>query len=444
MREALVRDTLRVSVLTVLSKIAGALKTVVIARYFGAAATLDTYLLAFLPVSFIIDVISGSMMNALLPAFIALRESRQRPGALELYGSVQLRLAGILIFIGVVLAAAAGPILHILATGFDEEKIRLTRELMFIMLPILPLSALNVSWRVLLNAEGRFSIAAISPALVPVATVIALISLTQRYGIFSLAIGTVVGAVAESILLAHSVWKSGAAMFAGFRTRSTDTPRVFAQYLPTATANLVMASSAVVDQSMAAMLGSGSVAILNYGTRLVTVVLAIGPAALGTVILPWLSRLHARGDGAQIRKTLIRYILISLAVTIPLTAILMVWSKGLIEILFQRGAFTISDTGSVARVQEFALLRVPLSVLLALLLPTVASLQRNSLLLVVAVFSVIANVLLNLAFMQTLGVAGVALSTAIVHLLAVLFLVDRLLRSGGKLRAGEPRHQESA
>lgn len=428
MPQALVRDTATVSILTILSKVGGAVKTIVIARYFGAAGVLDTYLLAFLPVSFVIDVVSGSMMNALLPAFVDAAERRGRNEALALYGSVQIRMLAILITAAALLGAAAGPILHLLATGFNDDKIRLTRNLMFIMLPILPLSALNVSWRALLNAEDRFAVAAISPALVPVVTVVALVVLSRTYGIFALAIGTIGGAVAESLLLLYSVRASGAPAIAG-RSSAEGTQKVFTQYLPSAGGGLIMGASTVIDQSMAAMLGSGSVALLNYGTRLVTVVLAIGPAALSTVVLPWFSRLTAKGDSHQIRRTIVRYSLLSLAVTIPLTLILVGSSRLLVQVLFERGAFTTADTGSVARVQAYAFLRIPLSVLLALLLPMVASLKRNSLLLTVAVFSTAANILFNLLFMRSMGVAGLALSTAVVHLLAVTFLAGRLLKN---------------
>jgi len=139
--------------------------------------------------------------------------------------------------------------------------------------------------------------------------------------------------------------------------------------------------------------------------------------------------LTAKGNGHEIRRTIVRYSLFSLAVTIPLTCVLVVMSPWLTQLFFQRGAFTTTDTGSVARVQSYALLRVPLSVLLALLLPLVASLKRNSLLLVVAVFSVTANIVLNFFFMKVWGVAGLALSTAVVHLFSVIFLANRLLHA---------------
>jgi putative peptidoglycan lipid II flippase len=429
MPRALVRDTAKVSLLTVLAKLAGALKTVVIARYFGAAGILDAYLLAFLPISFVIDSISGSMMNALLPAFVETGEREGCKSALALYRNVQMRMLGLLLAVALAIALLASPLLHLLATGFGDDKILLTRNLLFIMLPILPLSALNVCWRAFLNAQEKFTVAAASPTLVPIFTVAALIVMAKQYGVSTLAIGTVTGAVAESLLLFWRVRAAGAPLFGESRVARGRARAVFVQYVSSAGSSLVLNSSSMVDQSMAAMLGAGSVAILNYGTRLVTVVLAVGPAALSTVILPWFSRLTARGDEQQVRRNAFRYSLLILAAAVPLTIILVALSKPLVEIMFQRGAFTGTDTDLVARVQSYSLLRIPWSVLVALLWPMVASMKRNSLLLMVAVFSVIANVLLNLIFMRTLGIAGLVLSTAVVHLFSVLLLASQVLKT---------------
>src|SRR5581483_1156564 len=99
------------------------------------------YLLAYVPIAFAIEVVSGSLMNALLPAFVDVTERSGRRKALALYGSVQIRTLVILLVAGIALAMSAEPVLRTLATGFDDAKIRLTARLMFIMLPILPLSA---------------------------------------------------------------------------------------------------------------------------------------------------------------------------------------------------------------------------------------------------------------------------------------------------------------
>src|SRR5215471_20592425 len=94
MAPTLVRNTAKVSLLTIAAKVAGALKTVVIAQYFGAAGILDAYLIAYLPLSFLMDSISGPMINALVPAYVERAQLRSRREAIELQRSVAIRMLG--------------------------------------------------------------------------------------------------------------------------------------------------------------------------------------------------------------------------------------------------------------------------------------------------------------------------------------------------------------
>jgi putative peptidoglycan lipid II flippase len=422
MAPTLARNTAKVSLLTIAAKLAGALKTVVIARYFGAAGILDSYLLAFLPLAFLMDSMSGPMINALLPAYVEQAQRRSLRDAIELQRSVATRLLAVLTVVGAALGLFAGPVLHLFATGFDDEKIRLTRNLLLTMLPILPLSAVNACCRAALNAEEHFTVAAMSPAVVPVATTMALVFLNGSYGILALSIGTVAGAVVESAWLLYSIRSIGIPVMQPRPKTSPSTHDVFKQYLPAAGSGLLLNSSVLIEQSMAAMLGAGSVALLNYGTRLVSVLIAVGPSAVSTVFLPWFSRRTTADGPERLRKSIVRYCLLSLAVTVPATLLLIAGSSWLIRVFFERGAFTGADTATVARVQSYALLRLPFSVQLALLLPMIASFKRNAVILKSICAATLFNIVLNLLLMRSLGVAGLALATTTVQLLLVVAL----------------------
>src|SRR6202035_4058514 len=104
-----------------------------------------------------------------------------------------------------------------------------------------------------------------------------------------------------------------------------------------------------------------------------------------------------------------RYALLSLALSIPITALCMYFSEPIVKIIFQRGAFRMSDTHLVARVQFWSLLLVPISMLLALVVRLVSSLKANDLLLRMAVLSLVVNIALDYVLMQRMGVAGIAL-----------------------------------
>lgn len=432
MHRRILTDLLRIGVLTTLAKAAGAAKTVVIARFFGTAGELDAFLMAFLIPSFAADVLAGSITQALLPVFIDVRDNRGDKEAGRLYTSVLIGTVALLSVAAVLVALSSGLVLRFIATGFNPSKIALTRSLLFLMLPILPLSALNVTWRTLLNAEERFAVAAVAPVVTPVVT-IALLVAASHWGIHALAAGTLAGTFFEVVVLGCALGRTRVALTVPWDF-SGEGRRVLAQYLPVVSSSLVMLGSPVVNQTMAAMLGPGSVSALSYGTRLATVILAIGPGALGTAILPRLARLAASREWIRFGHTLRLYAVAGFALTIPLTGGLVLGSPLLVRLFFERGAFTPSDTDLVAGVQRLSLLQIPFSVVLTLLLKAISSMEANRLLLGLAVLSLAANVVFNLLLMRSHGAGGIALSTTAVHALGLVYLASMASRTLGRKR----------
>jgi putative peptidoglycan lipid II flippase len=427
-RSRILRDTAHIGVLTTLVKVAGAAKMVVIARYLGAGEMLDAYLMAFLVPSFVGDSLSGAITQALLPTLVHVRKQGSEKEAERLYSGTLLGSTGLLLITAIMVAWLNKPLLRMIAPGFNDTKIDLTSSLLLIMLPILPLSAIGVTWRTLLNAQERFAIAALVPLLTPL-TIIAAVTLFGRgWSVYSIAAGTVTGATLEVVVLGIALWNSGAIVFPRWGGYTGATRKVVRQYGSVAASNLITAGSSVVDQIMASLLIGGSVSALNYGTRLVSVLLAIGPAALGTAILPRFSRMAAAEDWRGLQITLKKYALLCVIVTLPITVILIALSQPVIRIAFERGAFTSADTHTVALVQAFALVQLPFSFLLTLLVRIASALTANHLLLWISIAGVALNVLLDVVLMRWLGVAGIALSTAAVHAFAAACLTYFLRR----------------
>jgi putative peptidoglycan lipid II flippase len=183
-----------------------------------------------------------------------------------------------------------------------------------------------------------------------------------------------------------------------------------------------MGATPVVDQTMAAMLGSGSVAALSYGSKVVAGLLAIGATALSTAVLPYFSKMAAESDWQGCRHTLKRYVWLVLSTTVPLTLLLFVFSKYLVQVLFQRGAFTSMDTEVVSQVQKFYCLQIPFYVVSMLFVRFISSVRRNDLLMYAAAINLVIDIVMNLVLMRWLGIAGIALSTSIVAVISVVFL----------------------
>jgi putative peptidoglycan lipid II flippase len=423
-------DAARIGMLTAAAKAAGAAKTVVSAQYFGATDELDAYLIAFLLPSFLADVLAGGILPATMPVLLDLRE---KPEAETFYANVLYRSLQTLTVVAMVTALASPWILSVVASGFPPAKIALTRSLLLWMLPILPLSALANTWRTMLHAHERFVMAALAPVLTPLVTIAALLAVGAELGIATLARATVAGAALECAVLAFAVRSIGHAPFPAWPGRSTVLRPALRQYVPLVSANLLISCSTLVDQAFAATLGAGSVSALNLGTRVVSVMLAIGPAALGTASFPRLSRAAAAGDWFAWRGSLRLYAMAGLLVAVPLTALLIQFSEPIARMMFERGAFTSSDTRIVARVQSCAFLQLPFALVLSLLVKAVSSRKANRALMSMAAVSVAATIGLDFVLMREFGIAGIALASAGVQLIGMmallLFLFFRVRKS---------------
>ena len=183
-----------------------------------------------------------------------------------------------------------------------------------------------------------------------------------------------------------------------------------------------MTGSALVDQSVAARLGSGSVAALSYGTRLLGVLVVIGPTAMGTAVLPHISAATVLAEPAALRRTFRRYAFFVLAVILPVTVAFIYFSEPIIRLLFQKGAFDAAATHLVSNVQRAALLQLPIAVLLALEIRLSSARKANRLLYRVAALSLLLTIVLDVLFMRWWGVVGIALAGFFTRVVSGLYL----------------------
>jgi putative peptidoglycan lipid II flippase len=414
---------LTVGGLTVVVKLASTAKELVVAHQFGTGDALDAFLIAFLLPSFTIQMVAGTFRLALIPTYVQIREQEGQDATQRLFSSAMVWGTASLAAISVLLALFAPYVLPIMASGFGPEKLALTSSLFYLFLPALVISGLSTIWKAILNAGERFALVALAPIMIPVVAVAVLLVMGGVWGIYALAVGTVIGFVLEAGLLALSLKRRKFSllprwygMYPAMRKVINQCPPLFATYV-------FMGSAFFVDQSMAAMLGSGSVSTLNYANRVTGPLLEVGGLALGTAVLPHLSRMSAADDWRGVRHTLKTYTRLILLTTVPLTLILVYFSEPLVGLLFQRGAFTAEDTHLVAQVQAALLLQLPFYMLSTLLVQLVYSTNSNRALMVSAIVSLLLDVLLNYVLMQYFGVVGIALSTVFVYMGTLVFLL---------------------
>ena len=404
-----------VAFFTFATKVAAAGRDIVVAKHFGTADQVDAFLVAWLAPSLAISIAGNSLNAAFMPLYV---EARQRGGsgpAQTLLGSTTALAVACIAPMMVVVAGATPVLLPSLASRFDPEKLRLTVRLVWLLLPAMLLSTMTTVWTAALNAHGRFARPAAAALAIPLLAVLALVALGRRWGIYALAVGTAAGYLAEAVYVAGALRKEGLAIRPRWGGMSPEMRRVVAQAGPAASAMVFTAVNPVIDQLMAARLSSGSVASLMYGNKLVAFGIGVGYGSVASAVLPHFSRLAAAREWTGLHRTIRTYSKIVLAVAIPVTLCGVVLSEPIVQLLFQRGAFTRTNTLQVSRIQELYLLQIPFVMTSLLFNKFLVATGGNRILLKVSLVSAVLNVAADYVLMTWIGVAGIALSTSIVY-----------------------------
>lgn len=416
------RAAVIIGLLTLVTRVGTIIKELAVARTFGRSDAMDAFLIAFLLPSFFVTLVMGAAGSALVPVFVATRQNKGLEVAERLLSSLILITVAALSVLALLMCSFAPYYLPYMAHAFSPEKLRLTRELLYLLAPWLVFNGVGQLVTSVLNAGEKFAL----PALVPVVTpliIIACVTLgAEKMGAFALVVGSLTGSALEATLLVKLLRDHGIKPRLRWGGLDSSLRMVMLQYAPLLAGAFLMASVAVVDQSMAAMLPAGSVSALGYANRIVSGIAALGATALSAATLPYFSKMAAAADWAGCRHTLKRYVALIAATTVPFTLLLIAFSRPIARLLYQRGAFTAADTELVSHIQSFFALQIPFLMLCTLLVRFLSAIRRNDLLMYGCAINLTVNIALNFALMKIWGVSGIAMSTAVVYMVSFTFL----------------------
>jgi putative peptidoglycan lipid II flippase len=426
---AVLRTTITVGGLSLVVKVVAMFKEGLLAYRIGTAPELDAFLLAYAFPSFFVNVLAGALATAFIPVYVRLRTNAGEQPAANFAASVTWRLSAALFAFALVLAPLCSGLIHLTARSFDDQTLKAATLMLYALMPVLLLNGLAGYWSGFLNARGRFTASALVPLATPAAVAGALLFFWDQWGIYSIVAGTLIGGLLEAVVLATVARRNGLPLLPTAGYRLDRSSGLLAEFLRAAGGNVLIGATLLVDQAMAAMLAPGSVSALSYGTRVTGVLLGLGAMALATALLPQLSLLIAERRFQELRALLKEYCVLTLTVTVPLTALLIGASDVVIEVLFERGSFGASDSMLVSEVLSMIAVRL------------IAAMQSNALLVVSAAASLLLNVVLNWILSAYLGVAGIALATTIVYIVACIFLWIAAITALNRLSAESPRPQ---
>lgn len=412
-----------VGIFTVGVKSLAMFKEVAVANSFGRSDAVEAFLAAYLLPGFVIVLAAGSLNTALVPTFIQVRQVQGQAAAQRLFSTCMVWSQGLLVGLSVVLASVAPFLIRAIGSSFSAAKLQLCTRLFYALLPLILLGGIAANLSAILNAGKCFWLPAIAPILTPFLTLVLLLTRARIWGVWSLVIGVLLGAFLECFLLGVALAHRGVHVLPRWHGYSPEVRQVGKQYIPLLVGSLLGTGVTVIDQSMAARLGTGSVAALVYGNRVVSVVVGLTGMSLSAAVIPYFSELVALGNWKECRHTLQTFARLLLMGMTPVCMLLVAFSPALVRLLFQRGAFTGQDTVVVSRVQAMYALQIPFYAAGLLYVRMLTALKRNDLVMISAGISLALDIVLNLICMKFLGVAGIALATSLFYAASLLFAV---------------------
>ena len=441
----LVRATASIGGLTLVSRILGMVRDMLMARYVGAGLASDAFLIAWrLPNLFRALFAEGAFAAVFVPMYNRRMTEAEREAAdtglaaaNAFAGQVLSVLLPVLIVFTAIMMVATAPIVRAMTGGFPDggpEKFALAVHLTRITFPYLALISLVSLLGGILNSLNRFWVNAAAPILLNIAMIVAILFFrgsSQAQVAETQAIAVTVAGALQLLWLIWSCRRAGVVLRVGFGTLSPDVRRMLALIGPAALGQGAIQFNLLISTSLAArFLPQGAVSYLYYADRLNQLPLGLIGIGIGTAILPSLSRQIGGGDARAAAHTQNRALELALALALPAAIALVVSATPLVRGVFQHGAFTARDTiGAAGALAAFSL-GVPAYVLIKVLTPGFYARQDTRTPVRLALVSMLVNLAGNLLSVLVLGAGfvGIALATAAAAWVNVVLLYWHLHR----------------
>ncbi len=404
-----------VSSMTLLSRILGFARDTIIARIFGAGAYTDAFFVAFKIPNLLRRLFAeGAFSQAFVPILAEYKNRQGHDATKQLVSQVGSALTLALVAVALLGIVAAPWVAYVSAPGFhaDPDKFALTVTLLRITFPYIVFISLVALAAGILNTWSRFSVPAFAPVLLNVAMIGAALWLAPHVDppVLALGWGVALGGVLQLAWMLPHLAKID---MLPRPTRHFDDPgvkRILKLMAPATLGVSVAQISLLINTIFASFLTTGSVSWLYYADRLMEFPTGMLGVALGTILLPSLSKHYADNSPAEYSRLLDWGLRLTLLLALPSAAALAVLAVPLIATLFHYGAFTAHDVGMTQQALIAYSLGLLGLILVKVLAPGFYARQNIRTPVKVAIFTLIVTQLMNLAFIFPLGHAGLALA----------------------------------
>src|SRR2546425_1000373 len=338
---------------TLVSRVVGFVRDIVVALVFGAGPVTDAFFVAFRIPNILRRLLAeGALSTAMIPVFSEYFVTQSRPEVLRMLRAV-LALALVALGVTALLGIATAPwLVTAIAPGIAEDPARggLAVLLTRVMFPYVVLVGLAALAAGALNAQGRFFASALGPAVQNVGMILAISLLASRVDppILSLAIGVLLGGIGQLLVQLPSLRRSGLLVLPGSQFRHPALARLLRLLLPAVFGLAAVQVMVFVNTLLASLLRPGSISYLYYADRVMEFPLGVFGIALASASLPVMARQAAARETRAVADTLNFSLRLAAYIALPAMAGLVVLRAPIVRVLFERGEFGPAETAATA------------------------------------------------------------------------------------------------
>ncbi|MFI8482556.1 murein biosynthesis integral membrane protein MurJ [Pseudomonas sp. NPDC078700] len=430
----LLKSLAAVSSLTMLSRVLGFVRDTIIARTFGAGVASDAFVVAFKLPNLLRRIFAeGAFSQAFVPILAEYKTQQGEEATRTFIAYVSGLLTLVLALVTLIGVIAAPWIVWISAPGFADEADRfaLTTDLLRVTFPYILLISLSSLAGAVLNTWNRFSVPAFVPTLLNVSMIVFALFLTPYFDppIMTLGWAVLVGGLLQLLYQLPHLKRVGMLVLPRLNLKDLGVWRVLKQMGPAIFGVSVSQISLIINTIFASFLVAGSVSWMYYADRLMELPSGVLGVALGTILLPALSKTYSSANREDYSRLLDWGLRLCFVLVLPSAVALAVLAEPLTVSLFQYGKFSAND----ALMTQHALIAYAIGllgiILVKILAPGFYAQQNIKTPVKIAIFTLFSTQLMNLAFIGPLAHVGLALSIGLAACLNASLLYWQLRKA---------------
>ena len=418
-----------VIIATIFCRILGLGREIVISNRFGAGIETDAFFIAFMIPNLLRSFLGeGALNSAFIPIFAEYLTNHDRKKA-EYFASNVLNILIIILIIVVILGIWGAPLLiNIIAIGFKSNmyKYQLAVNLTRIIFPYIGFVAVAALFMGILNSYDHFLVPALAPAMLNISVIIFALTLSYKYGIYSIAWGVILGGIGQALVQTPVLARKKIKYNFTVDFNDPGVKKLLKLLLPAMIGLAITQINVIVDRTIASTLIDGSISALYYSNRLVQFPLGAFGIAISIAIFPTLSKQTAKNDIVEFKKSLLFGLKILLFITIPSAVGLIVLKDSLIRLIYEHGIFSRVATNMTASALLYYSIGLFAYACVRLITMSFYALKDTKTPVKIGIYIVFINIALDLILIRFLAHSGLALATSVSAILNLIILVKVL------------------